>query len=154
MAKTAAVGDPAPSFDATLQSGECVRLSDYRGKYLVLYFYPRAFTPGCTAEVCSFRDNQAELRALGAEIVGVSIDPPEKAARFGEKYSAGFPLIGDADGAISRAYGVVWPLLSTARRETFVIDPEGKVAARFHHELLVGRHQDDVLAFLKARAGR
>jgi peroxiredoxin Q/BCP len=154
MAKTAAIGAPAPDFDVTLHSGQRVRLADYRGKYLVLYFYPRAFTPGCTAEVCSFRDNRAELESLGASIVGVSIDPPEKVARFGDQYSAGFPLIGDADGAISRAYGVVWPLLSTAKRQTFVIDPEGKVAARFHHELVVARHQDDVLAFLKARAGR
>ena len=143
------VGERAPQFSARTSDGKSVSLSDYRGKYLVLYFYPKAFTPGCTKEARRFRDNHAEIRELGAEIVGVSIDDPTVQCEFAERQQVAFPLIGDSNRAISTAYEVMRRLLPFTKRVTFVIDPEGKVAARFEHELQVNKHLDNVLRFLR-----
>ena len=140
----------APSFKAPSSSGGDVSLDDYRGKYLVLYFYPRSFTPGCTIETKAFRDASEELHGLGAEVVGVSGDTLETQCKFAEQYGGNFPILSDADGSISRAYDVVFPLVGFIKRVTFVIDPEGCIAARFHHELLVTKHIADVVAFLKS----
>jgi peroxiredoxin Q/BCP len=146
---------PAPAFCAPSSLGRDVSLSDYRGRYLVLYFYPAAFTYGCTRETVRFRDATAELQALHADIVGVSRDPLDKQCKFAEHYQAKFPLLADTDGAIARAYGVVFPVLSWQQRVTFVIDPESQIVARFHHELQFERHVADVLAFLQTvQAGR
>jgi peroxiredoxin Q/BCP len=146
-------GQPAPDFDATTSDGRRVRLADYRGRFLVLYFYPKAFTPGCTAEAKRFRDNHEELRQLGAEVLGVSLDDQAVQCRFAERHELRFPLIADEGGSISRRYGVKWPLLPLARRVTFVIDPEGRIAARFAHEFQVSRHLDDVHRFLREAKG-
>ena len=147
------LGQPAPDFDATASSGKNVRLADYRGRYLVLYFYPKSFTPGCTSEAKLFRDNSEELHQLGADVVGVSLDDLSAQCRFAERHALRFPLIADEGGRISRLYGVKWPLLPLARRVTFVIDPEGRVAARFAHEFQVSRHLDDVQRFLRQAKG-
>ena len=101
----------------------------------------------------TFRDRHEEIRALGADLVGVSIDDLDTQCRFAEEHGLGFPLVADADGRIVRAYGVRRSLLGTAKRVTFVIDPEGRIAARFHHELLVNKHIDDVIDFLRTRSG-
>jgi peroxiredoxin Q/BCP len=146
-------GQPAPGFEATTTDGRTARLADYRGRYLVLYFFPKAFTPGCTAEAKRFRDNYEDLRALGADVLGVSIDSHDVQCRFAAQHETRFPMIGDADGAISRAYGVKRAIFPVAKRVTFVIDPQGRIAARFAHEFQVSKHLDDVLRFLRAARG-
>jgi thioredoxin-dependent peroxiredoxin len=146
---TIEVGDRAPEFTARAGDGKTVSLSAFRGRYLVLYFYPKAFTPGCTKEARRFRDNHAEIRELGAEVVGVSIDEPTVQCEFAERQQIAFPLIADNDRKVSTAYGVARRILPIAKRVTFVIDPDGKVAARFEHELQVNKHLDNVLRFLR-----
>jgi len=146
-------GDTAPAVETTASDGEPFRLADHRGSWLVLYFYPRSFTPGCTIEAKGFRDHRAEIEALGATVVGVSIDDHDTQCRFMEHHGLGFRLLADEDGSITRDFGVKRPLMNSAKRVTFVIDPEGKVAARFQHELRFGRHIEDVLAFLKSAQG-
>jgi peroxiredoxin Q/BCP len=140
----------APNFSAPASTGKTVSLADYRGRYLVLYFYPASFTYGCTRETIRFRDASSELAGLGADIVGVSPDPLETQCRFAEHYQAQFPILADPDSAIARSYGVMFPILPRVKRVTFVIDPEGYIAARFHHELAFEKHVDDALAFLKS----
>jgi len=121
-----AVGDPAPDFVAPNQDGTSFRLSSLRGSPVVLYFYPKADTPGCTIESKGFRDAHAEFAARKVQIVGVSVDdcPAQKA--FVEKYGLPFPLIADASKKVATAYGVLGPR-GTARRVTFLIDGAGKV---------------------------
>jgi len=143
------VGDRAPEFSARASDGKIVSLAAFRGRYLVLYFYPKAFTPGCTKEARRFRDNHTEIRELGAEVVGVSIDEPTVQCEFAARQQIAFPLIPDNDRAVSTAYGVARRFLPIAKRVTFVIDPDGKVAARFEHELQVNKHLDNVLRFLR-----
>jgi thioredoxin-dependent peroxiredoxin len=138
----------APSFSAKATTGKQVSLDDYRGKYLILYFYPKAFTPGCTHETILFRDHHGKLQTLGAEVLGVSRDSHVKQCDFASRYEVQFPIIGDADGSICRAYAVdrrIWPI---AKRVTFLIDPEGFVVGRFHHELRIAAHLTDVLEAL------
>ncbi len=127
-------GDAAPDFTAMLNTGETVSLSDYAGKKLILYFYPKDNTPGCTAEACSLRDGYGELRNLGYEILGVSPDGVAKHQKFINKYDLPFDLIADEDKAVMNAYGVWGPKKFMGRtydgvhRITFVIDEEGKIA--------------------------
>jgi peroxiredoxin Q/BCP len=143
------VGDQAPDFAAVDCQGHPVRLADYRGRRTVLFFFPKAFTPGCTIENRAFRDNHALIRSLGAELIGVSVDTVQRQCEFAEKENLRFALIGDESKEIGRAYGVLWPLLNVDRRATFIIDPEGRVENVIHHELRVYRHLDDVLAWLR-----
>jgi peroxiredoxin len=145
------VGDTAPDFEGDDSRGGKTRLSLLLGQWVVLYFYPRAFTPGCTRQAKNFRDNYDDLRALGAEVVGVSTDDVETQCEFGKKMQARFPLVADKSGEVTRAYDVKWALLPAAKRVTYVIDPFGKIAAVFHHELQVLKHMDDVLAFLREK---
>ncbi len=142
----------APSFKAPSSAGREVSLDDYRGKYLVLYFYPKSFTAGCTIETAAFRDASDEIRALGGEVVGVSTDSVPTQCRFAAAQRTDFPILADSDAGISRAYGVLYPIIERAKRITFVIDPEGYIVARFRHELLFKKHIADAIAFLKARA--
>lgn len=127
-------GQPAPDFKAEDQKGNPVKLSDYRGKKVVLYFYPKDNTPGCTAEACSFRDHYELLIKKGFEVIGVSADSAKKHQNFTEKYSLPFPLIPDTEREIIEAYGVWGEKKFMGRtfdgisRETFVIDEEGKIA--------------------------
>ncbi|MBZ0115697.1 MAG: peroxiredoxin [Sandaracinaceae bacterium] len=151
---TLEVGDSAPPIDAQSTDGRRIRLADYQGRYVVLYFFPKAFTPGCTAQARRFRDNYPELRELGAEVIGVSVDDQATQCDFANRERVKFPMIGDADEAISRAYGTRRAFLPFDKRVTFVIDPDGKVAATFHHELQISKHLDEVLHFLRARKQR
>ncbi len=127
-------GDAAPDFTSTLSTGESVSLSDYAGKKLVLYFYPKDNTPGCTAEACSLRDGYGELRSLGYEILGVSPDPVAKHQKFINKYELPFDLLADEDKSVLNAYGVwgekkfMGRTYDGVHRMTFVIDEEGKIA--------------------------
>jgi thioredoxin-dependent peroxiredoxin len=145
----------APAFRAKASTGGELSLDDYRGKYLVLYFYPAAFTPGCTVETKAFRDAYDEIRELGADVLGVSNDSLETQCRFADELGAKFPILADEGSVIARAYGVVYPLIGRAKRVTFVIDPEGSIVARFHHELFFTKHVGDALKVLKgAKAAR
>jgi peroxiredoxin Q/BCP len=137
-----APGDAAPDFSATLADGRVVRLRDFRGqRHVVLYFFPKAFTPGCTRETCTFRDQYADLRELGAEVIGVSLDTPEKQAEFAKAQRAEFPMIGDPSKEIGRAYDVLrlggWLL---TKRVTFVIDKQGIIRNVIHAEFDVNHH--------------
>ena len=125
------VGDAAPDFTTTDQHGNPLTLSDYRGRSVVLYFYPKDDTPGCTAQACSLRDNYTELKKAGYEVLGVSIDPQKAHQKFITKYDLPFSLVADTDKSVVEAYGV-WQeksmygrtYMGTARK-TFVIDENG-----------------------------
>ncbi|ANB16208.1 peroxiredoxin [Dokdonella koreensis] len=126
-------GQPAPAFRLQDQKGKWHTLDQYQGHWLVLYFYPKDFTPGCTKQVCAFRDDIAQLRKAGADVLGVSLDDVKSHAEFAEKHKVPFPLLADVDKAAARSYGVLGERmgLSYARRETFLIDPHGQVARRY-----------------------
>src|SRR5262249_836613 len=143
------VGEQAPDFRAMSTNGQFVSLRAYKGKKLVLYFYPKAFTPFCTAEARRFRDNYDDVKALGAEVVGVAVAEHQVQWGWAGQNEVKFPLVADEDKSISRAYGVLWPLLPLDKRVTFIIDEAGVVKAVFRHELQVMKHLDDVLHFLQ-----
>jgi peroxiredoxin Q/BCP len=125
-----AVGNPAPKLTLLDQESKTHTLADYRGRWVVLYFYPKDDTPGCTTEACNFRDDLPALRALNVQILGISMDDTKSHARFVEKYRLPFPLLADTEGDVARAYGALWSIgpLQLAKRHTFVIDPEGRIA--------------------------
>jgi thioredoxin-dependent peroxiredoxin len=146
-------GDKAPNFTLPDQDGNKVKLSGLRGQKVVLYFYPKADTPGCTTQARGVRDRAADYDAAGAVVLGVSRDPVERIARFDDKHSLGFPLLSDADHAVAEAYGV-WVEKSMygrkfmgMQRSTFVIDPKGKVTHVFP-KVSPKTHDDVVLAAL------
>lgn len=132
-----AEGDAAPDFTLPDQDGNEVALSDLRGETVVLYFYPRADTPGCTTQACGVRDRSAEYAAAGARVIGVSPDEPEQLKKFDGKHGLGFTLLGDSDHAVADAYGA-WGEKSMygkkymgMLRSTFIIDTDGKIARVF-----------------------
>jgi peroxiredoxin Q/BCP len=145
------VGDPAPDFTLPDQHGNPVSLSGLRGKTVVLYFYPKADTPGCTVQACGVRDHRTDYEASDAVVLGVSPDQVKKVAKFDDKYGLGFPLLADADHAVAEAYGV-WVEKSMYGRKymgnertTFVIGPDGLIKDVFrsvkpaeHDELVLG----------------
>jgi peroxiredoxin Q/BCP len=124
FASALSVGDPAPAFKAPLHDGSEFSLASRQGKWTVLYFYPKADTPGCTKQACAFRDAIAPIREAGAEVYGISINTPKQQAAFHEKHRLNFALIADEDGAVARAYGTKMPMLPMSKRWTFLIDPE------------------------------
>jgi thioredoxin-dependent peroxiredoxin len=146
-------GDIAPDFEATDCKGRPVKLSALRGRRVVLFFFPRAFTVACTLEVRAFRDNQARIETRNATLIGVSVDDVARQCSFAEAEAIDFALIGDPQRRISESYGVVWPLLKRDRRATFLIGEGGLVERVIHHEVQVYRHLDDVLGFLGEARG-
>jgi peroxiredoxin Q/BCP len=150
-----APGDKAPSFSAVTTTGERVRLADYRGRKLVLYFYPMDDTPGCTAQACSLRDRNDEIRARGAAILGVSAQDERSHRRFTDKYKLNFPLLADSDHEVAKAYGVLGSglfgvarsLVGAYQRVTFIIDERGRIAHVIDHPD-TARHGDQVLSLL------
>ncbi len=138
-------GDLAPEIDATTTAGTHFRLSEQPSLCTVVYFFPKAFTPGCTIETRRFRENWAELSLLGANVVGVSTDDHDTQCLFAQSMKTPFPMIGDADKKIARAYGVLWPILERAKRVTFVIDSRRRIASVIHHEVNIAQHRDEVL---------
>jgi peroxiredoxin Q/BCP len=129
-----AVGAAAPAFRLQDQNGRWHQLADYQGKWVVLYFYPKDNTPGCTTQACELRDDIFKFRELGAVILGVSVDDVESKKAFAEEHGLPFPVLADADKKVSASYGVLTKfmgLMELARRDTFIIDPQGKVARHF-----------------------
>jgi peroxiredoxin Q/BCP len=145
------VGDPAPPIDAVTSNGKRFVLSEQRGLCTVIYFFPKAFTPGCTAETKRFRDNYIELEIAGASVVGVSTDDLKTQCDFAVSTRAPFPIVGDEGGVISKAYDVLWPVIGVAQRVTYVVGPTGLIEAVFHHEINVKAHRDDVLRFVNEK---
>lgn len=148
------VGDIAPAIDAETSQGTRFVLAQQRGLCTVIYFFPKAFTPGCTAETKRFRDNYIELEMAGVNLVGVSTDDLKTQCDFASSTKAPFPIIGDTDGAISKAYDVLWPLLGVAQRVTYVVAPGGVIEAAFRHEINVKAHRDDVIRFVNDKFQR
>jgi len=142
-------GDPVPDFELPAQDGQPVRLSEElnRGP-VVLFFYPRAMTPGCTKESCHFRDLEAEFAAVGAGRLGISADAIDRQRQFAEKNGFEFPLLSDADRAVARQYGVKRPGPLFNRRATFVIGTDGRLLAEIRSEVDMARHADEALAVL------
>lgn len=126
-------GDAAPSFALTDQHGETVKLEDYRGRKVLVYFYPEADTPGCTTQSCSLRDHRQEFTKLWVEVVGISPDEPEKQLAFDKKYSLGFPLLADTDHEVATAWGTWGEKTNYGRtymgitRSSFLVDENGNI---------------------------
>jgi len=146
---------PAPSFRLLDQDGTVHALEDYRGRWVVLYFYPKDDTPGCTKEACSFRDEQASLKEAGAVVLGVSADDVASHQRFHRKYTLNFPLLADPESEVIRAYGA-WgtrnlygKTVEGVLRKTYLIDPEGRIA-RVWEKVQPEGHALEVLAALKS----
>lgn len=148
-----APGDPAPALEATSHDGRHVSLASLRGRIVVVYFFPKAFTAGCTIETKGFRDNYPELRDLGVEVIGVSTDPPATQCEFAKAHSVSFPMIGDGDKDIARRFEVLWPLVGVAKRVTLVVDEAGIIRHVFRHEFQVSKHLDDVLRAVRKMKG-
>ena len=150
-AESLAVGQPAPPFALKDQNGRIHQLSDYAGKWLVVYFYPKDDTPGCTKEACHFRDDIAQLHALGVQIVGISLDSTANHDQFAKKFSLPFPLLADDGGAIAKRYDAYWSLLfiHVARRHTFIIDPTGRIA-KIYRKVDPDTHSAEVIVDIKA----
>jgi len=145
-----AVGGMAPGFNLNDQGNKPHALADYRGRWLVLYFYPKDDTPGCTTEACNFRDAITAIRALDTRVLGVSLDDSASHARFAEKYRLPFPLLADTSGAVSRAYGALWSLgpVKFSRRHSFIVDPDGRIA-RIYRNVNPERHSREIQQDLK-----
>ncbi len=124
------LGSPAPEFKLQDQSGKWHELKDYRGKWVVLYFYPKDMTPGCTTQACEFRDNIFAFREAGAAILGISVDDVESHKKFAEKHGLPFPLLADSTKETARRYDVV-SFTGFAKRETFLIDPQGRLVKHY-----------------------
>jgi peroxiredoxin Q/BCP len=148
-------GQPAPDFSLQDQNGKTHRLADYSGKWLVLYFYPKDDTPGCTKEACSFRDDLQQLERLGASVVGISVDDTQSHAKFAAKYHLPFPLLADIDGKVAESYGAMNNLLviKIAKRYTFLIDPQGKIAKNYL-SVDTSRHSLEIIDDLKRLTGQ
>lgn len=150
-------GQKAPAFTLTADDGSKVRLSDYAGKPVVLYFYPKDDTPGCTKEACAFRDAQAPLKKAGAVVLGVSADDVVSHAKFRDKYKLNFPLLADTDHKVAEKYGAwreknMYGKISMGiQRSTYLIDATGKIA-QVWKRVQVDGHDEQVLAALKDMA--
>ena len=152
---TLSPGDKAPHFSLPASTGETISLSDAAGRKVVLYFYPKDDTPGCVKEACSFRDANAELRAAGVEVLGVSADSLKSHRRFVDKYKLNFPLLSDEEKMVSTAYGAwgektAWGKTTVGmRRMTFLIDEEGMIRKVWPKVRPEG-HAEEVLKAVKA----
>jgi peroxiredoxin Q/BCP len=148
-ASAPAVGSMAPEFSLTSQEGKPVSLNDYRGKWVVLYFYPKDFTSGCTIEAHNFQRDQAQYQQKNVVVLGVSVDSADSHKQFCTKEGLNFKLLADTDHKVSSAYGSLTNLgvVKFAARHTFIIDPEGKIVKVFT-EVNPNKHSDEVLTAL------
>ena len=149
------VGEAAPDFNLPDQNSQMRTLKEFSGKWLVLYFYPKNDTPGCTKEACSFRDDLHHLTALGAQVVGVSVDDSSSHAEFAKKYNLPFPLLADTQAEVAKRYGVLMNLIfrKVAKRYTFLIDPQGKIS-KVYDKVDTSRHSTEIIVDLKQLTGQ
>jgi len=150
QADTPEVGQPAPSFKLPDQNGKIHTLNNFRGKWLALYFYPKDDTPGCTEQACKFRDDLHKLKALGANVVGISVDNTTSHAKFAREYNLPFPLLTDNNGETAAQYDSLLNLVIVkfAKRNTFLIDPDGKIA-KIYLSASTSRNSVEVIEDLK-----
>ena len=143
-------GKAAPDFQLVDQYNKIHKLSDYRGKWVVLYFYPKDDTPGCTKEACHFRDDIFRIRKLNAQVLGVSVDNQESHAKFSEKHGLPFPLLADVGGRVANQYQALWALgpVKVARRHSFIIDPEGNIA-KIYRDVDPDQHSNEIIQDLE-----
>ncbi len=145
-----AVGTAAPEFELSDQNGQLHSLEDYRDQWVVLYFYPKDETPGCTTEACEFRDNIFAYKDLNAQILGISLDDVESHKAFAENHGLPFPLLADVEGEVSTAYGVKTRMfgMTVAKRQTFIIGPDGIIMMHYE-KVKPAEHSKQVLADLE-----
>lgn len=143
-------GDDAPNFTLPDNQGRQVSLSDFKSKWVVLYFYPKDDTPGCTTEACHFRDDFKLLENLGAQVVGMSIDDSFSHKKFAEKYNLPFPLLSDASGEVASLYGALnnFLVIKLAKRYTYLINPQGKIA-KIYLSVDTSKHSQEIIEDLK-----
>jgi peroxiredoxin Q/BCP len=143
-------GDDAPNFTLPDNQGRQVSLGNFKGKWVVLYFYPKDDTPGCTTEACRFRDDFKILENLGAQIVGMSIDDSFSHKKFAEKYNLPFPLLSDASGEVASLYGALnnFLVIKLAKRYTYLINPQGKIA-KIYLSVDTSKHSQEIIEDLK-----
>ncbi len=149
-APTLKPGDDAPHFSLPDNQGLQVNLNDFRGKWVVLYFYPKDDTPGCTTEACHFRDDFKLLENLGAQVIGMSIDDSFSHKKFAEKYNLPFPLLSDASGEVASLYGALnnFLVIKLAKRYTYLINPQGKIA-KIYLSVDTSKHSQEIIEDLK-----
>ncbi len=146
-------GDKAPSFSLKGNDGRMHKLSDYRGKYVVLYFYPKDDTPGCTTEACSFRDDISAITKTGTKVIGVSVQDVQSHKEFTKKYGLNFLLLADPQMKVVKEYDVLNTKWEMANRVTFIIDPQGKIA-KIYPKVNPDGHAKEVLAELESLQGK
>ena len=146
-----AVGDSAPSFKLQDQNGDWHTLGDYKGKYVVLFFYPKDGTPGCTTEACNFRDNIFAFDDLNTQILGISLDDVDSHKEFSEKYSLPYPILADIEKESAVDYGVLgkFMMMTITKRESFIIDPDGLIVKHYKN-VDPDKHTDEVIEELKS----
>jgi thioredoxin-dependent peroxiredoxin len=152
MAATAPkIGEQVPDFNLPNAKNEMVSLTSFKGSWVVLYFYPKDDTPGCTKEACSFRDDLHKLEKLGAKVVGVSVDDGKSHSEFAKKYNLPFPLLSDKDGATADNYGALtdFGVFKVAKRYTFLINPDGVLKKRYL-SVDTSRHSQEIIDDLSA----
>ena len=144
------IGDDAPSFTLPDSQGNQINSNDFKGKWIVLYFYPKDDTPGCTAEACHFRDDFKSLEAIGAKVIGISIDDSFSHKKFAEKYNLPFPLLSDASGEVASRYGALnnFLVIKLAKRYTYLINPQGKIA-KIYLSVDTSKHSQEIIDDLK-----
>ena len=147
---TATVNQPAPDFSLPDQDGNVVTLSSFRGKWVVVYFYPKDDTPGCTAESCSFRDNYEDFTEAGAVVIGISSDAVESHKAFATKHNLPFTLCADVQSEVRNAYGVGKTLGVIPGRVTYVINPDGILQYKFSSQFRPKNHIAEALAVIRA----
>lgn len=140
----------APPFELLDQHSKIHKLADYSGKWLVLYFYPKDDTPGCTKEACNFRDDLYRIRKLNAEVIGLSTDDVDSHVEFTKKYSLPFALLSDKHAVVAKSYGAAWKLgpLSKAKRHSFIISPDGKIV-KIYRKVDPKIHSEQIITDLK-----
>jgi len=145
------VGDSAPTFKLQDQNGDWHTLGDYKGKYVVLFFYPKDGTPGCTTEACNFRDNIFAFDDLNTQILGISLDDVDSHKEFSEKYSLPYPILADIEKESAVDYGVLgkFMMMTITKRESFIIDPDGLIVKHYKN-VDPEKHTDEVIEELKS----
>lgn len=145
------LGEMAPDFQLMDQNGKVHSLSTYQGRWLLLYFYPKDDTPGCTQEACELRDDHEQLEKMSISVLGVSTDDIESHQAFAEKYQLPFPLLSDASGEVAKRFGSLFQIgpIKFAKRHSFIIDPQGRIA-HIYRDVDPKTHSDEVIAQIEA----